>query len=58
MAKVLVEVPFHGCYMQKMRLSYFIKRFDRYGKEAAATEDFAQLTGNTRDKNIVLRWKS
>jgi serine/threonine-protein kinase HipA len=31
-------------------LSYFIKRFDRYGKgRKLATEDFAQLTGNTRD---------
>src|SRR5690606_18549186 len=31
-------------------LSYFIKRFDRYGKgKKWATEDFAQLTGNTRD---------
>jgi serine/threonine-protein kinase HipA len=27
-----------------------IKRFDRYGKGSKyATEDFAQLTGNTRD---------
>jgi serine/threonine-protein kinase HipA len=32
-------------------LSYFIKRFDRYGKGSKLpTEDFAQLTGNTRDK--------
>jgi serine/threonine-protein kinase HipA len=30
-------------------LSYFIKRFDRYGKGSKPTEDFAQLTGNTRD---------
>lgn len=52
MAKVLgLEVPFHGMlYGEDGSLSYFIKRFDRYGKgKKLATEDFAQLTGNTRD---------
>lgn len=52
MAKVFVlEVPFHGMlYGKDGSLSYFIKRFDRYGKgKKLATEDFAQLTGNTRD---------
>ncbi|NDP28730.1 MAG: HipA domain-containing protein [Flavobacterium sp.] len=46
-----LEVPFHGMLYGKDRsLSYFIKRFDRYGKgKKWATEDFAQLTGNTRD---------
>jgi serine/threonine-protein kinase HipA len=37
-------------YAKDGSLSYFIKRFDRYGKGSKlATEDFAQLTGNTRD---------
>jgi serine/threonine-protein kinase HipA len=52
MAKVLgIHVPFHGMvYGKDGSLSYFIKRFDRYGKgKKYATEDFAQLTGNTRD---------
>jgi serine/threonine-protein kinase HipA len=52
MAKVFgLEVPFHGMvYAKDCSLSYFIKRFDRYGKgKKLATEDFAQLTGNTRD---------
>lgn len=52
MAKVFgLEVPFHGMlYGKDGSLSYFIKRFDRYGKRSKyATEDFAQLTGNTRD---------
>lgn len=52
MAKVFgLEVPFHGMlYGKDGSLSYFIKRFDRYGKGCKyATEDFAQLTGNTRD---------
>ncbi|MBD0725108.1 phosphatidylinositol kinase [Flavobacterium sp. L1I52] len=52
MAKAFgLEVPFHGMlYAKDGSLSYFIKRFDRYGKgKKWATEDFAQLTGNTRD---------
>lgn len=52
MAKVFgLDVPFHGMlYAKDGSLSYFIKRFDRYGKgKKYATEDFAQLTGNTRD---------
>lgn len=52
MAKVFgLNVPFHGMlYAKDGSLSYFIKRFDRYGKgKKLATEDFAQLTGNTRD---------
>lgn len=52
MAKVFgLDVPFHGIlYAKDGSLSYFIKRFDRYGKgKKLATEDFAQLTGNTRD---------
>jgi serine/threonine-protein kinase HipA len=52
MAKVFgLEVPFHGMlYAKDGSLTYFIKRFDRYGKgKKRATEDFAQLTGNSRD---------
>ena len=52
MAKVFgLDVPLHGMlYAKDGSLSYFIKRFDRYGKgKKLATEDFAQLTGNTRD---------
>lgn len=52
MAKLFgLDVPFHGMlYAKDGSLSYFIKRFDRYGKgKKLATEDFAQLTGNTRD---------
>lgn len=52
MAKAFgLEVPFHGMlYAKDGSLSYFIKRFDRYGKgKKWAIEDFAQLTGNTRD---------
>jgi serine/threonine-protein kinase HipA len=52
MAKAFgLDVPFHGMvYAKDGSLSYFIKRFDRYGKgKKIATEDFAQLTANTRD---------
>lgn len=52
MAKVYgLEVPFHGLvYSKDGSLSYFIKRFDRYSKgKKYATEDFAQLSGNSRD---------
>lgn len=46
-----IEVPIHGMlYAKDQSRSYFIKRFDRYGKnKKLATEDFAQLTGNSRD---------
>lgn len=52
MAKVYgLEVPIHGLvYSKDGSLSYFIKRFDRYSKgKKYATEDFAQLSGNSRD---------
>jgi len=52
MAKVNgLDVPLHGLiYSKDGSLSYFIKRFDRYGRgKKHATEDFAQLTGNSRD---------
>jgi serine/threonine-protein kinase HipA len=46
-----INVPLTGLLYSKDRsLSYFIKRFDRYGKNKKyALEDFAQLTGNSRD---------
>ncbi len=52
MAKLFkIEVPIHGLvYSKDNSLSYFIKRFDRYGiNEKYQTEDFSQLTGNSRD---------
>ena len=52
MAKTFgLEVPLHGMvYSKDGSLSYFIKRFDRYSKgKKYATEDFTQLTGNSRD---------
>lgn len=52
MAKIYtIEVPIHGLvYSKDNSLSYFIKRFDRYGKDKKfQTEDFSQLTGNSRD---------
>lgn len=52
MAKVYgIEVPLHGLiYSKDNSKSYFIKRFDRHGKgKKYATEDFTQLTGNSRD---------
>lgn len=52
MAKIYgIEVPMHGMvYSKDGSRSYFIKRFDRYPKDKKyATEDFAQLSGNTRD---------
>jgi serine/threonine-protein kinase HipA len=46
-----IEVPFHGLiYCKDGSKSFFIKRFDRIGrKRKQATEDFAQLSGNSRD---------
>jgi serine/threonine-protein kinase HipA len=52
MAKVYgIDVPLHGLvYSKDNSKSYFIKRFDRYGKgKKYETEDFSQLTGNSRD---------
>lgn len=45
-----IEVPLTGLvYSKDGSLSYFIKRFDRYGKKKKYhLEDFAQLTNNTR----------
>ena len=46
-----IEVPLTGLvYSEDGSLSYFIKRFDRYGKNKKYhLEDFAQLTNNTRE---------
>ncbi len=46
-----IEVPQHGLIYDKTgSLHYFIKRFDRSGKsEKFAVEDFAQLSGKTRN---------
>jgi serine/threonine-protein kinase HipA len=50
-AKAGIEVPFHGMVRSKDgSLTYFTKRFDRVGrKDRVPVEDFAQLTGNSRD---------
>ena len=46
-----LEVPLHGMvYSIDGKLTYFIKRFDRYGrKNKYSLEDFAQLSGNSRE---------
>ena len=46
-----VDVPLHGLiYSKDGSLTYFIKRFDRIGRnQKLALEDFAQLLGLTRD---------
>jgi len=52
MAKILgIDVPLTGLVFSKDgSLSYFIKRFDRYGtNKKKHLEDFAQLTNNTRE---------
>lgn len=63
MAKAVgIEVPFHGMiYSRDGSLSYFIKRFDRVGRnKKLPVEDFSQLAGLSRDtkydftlKNII-----
>jgi serine/threonine-protein kinase HipA len=52
LAKIVgIEVPLHGLvYSRDGSLTYFIKRFDRIGKnKKRAREDFAQLSGESRD---------
>lgn len=45
-----IETPLHGMlYNKDNQLTYFIKRFDRKGKNKIAIEDFAQLAGLNRD---------
>jgi serine/threonine-protein kinase HipA len=45
------DVPIHGMvYSAEGKLTYFIKRFDRYGRNKKySLEDFAQLAGKSRD---------
>jgi serine/threonine-protein kinase HipA len=48
--RVDIDVPFHGMVLSKDgNLTYFIKRFDRAGSNRVPVEDFAQLTGGSRD---------
>lgn len=46
-----IEVPLHGLlYGRDQAMTYFVKRFDRIGrKDKLHVEDFAQLSGQTRD---------
>jgi len=50
-ASINIETPLHGLlYASDGSLTYFIKRFDRFGRsKKRMQEDFAQLTGKTRD---------
>lgn len=50
-ALVGIETPVHGMvYSRDGSLTYFIKRFDRSGRNKKShVEDFAQLEGRTRD---------
>ncbi|MCL5029804.1 MAG: HipA domain-containing protein [Bacteroidetes bacterium] len=46
-----LDVPLHGMvYSIDSKLTYFIKRFDRYGRDKKySLEDFAQLAGKSRE---------
>ena len=46
-----IEIPLHGLvYSIDGKFTYFIKRFDRYGKnKKLSLEDFAQLAGKSRE---------
>ncbi len=46
-----IDVPLHGLlYGRDGELTYFIKRFDRFGRDGKIhVEDFAQLSGHDRD---------
>lgn len=50
-SEIELEIPLHGMiYSKDNSLTYFIKRFDRFGKnKKIAVEDFAQLAGKNRD---------
>lgn len=49
-AAVGIEVPVHGLLRSvDGSLTYFIKRFDREGRERLPVEDFAQLSGASRE---------
>ncbi|MGO9482357.1 MAG: HipA domain-containing protein [Candidatus Kryptoniota bacterium] len=46
-----LDVPLHGMvYSVDRRLTYFVQRFDRHGRDGKySLEDFAQLAGKSRD---------
>lgn len=45
-----IVTPLSGLlYCKDGAFSYFVKRFDRRGRDRVAVEDFAQLSGRTRD---------
>ena len=45
-----IQVPLHGLvYSKDGSMTYFIKRFDREGRNKIAVEDFSQLIGLSRD---------
>lgn len=49
-ASIGIEIPLHGLlYSKDKSLTYFIKRFDREGRRKVVVEDFAQLSGKSRD---------
>ena len=50
-ATIGLEVPVHGLlYAKDGSMTYFIKRFDRFGHhKKLALEDFSQLSGKSRD---------
>ena len=49
-AVVGIVVPLHGLVRARDgSLTYFVKRFDRAGRERLPLEDFAQLSGESRD---------
>ena len=49
-AAVGIEVPVHGLLRSiDSSVTYFIKRFDREGRDRLPVEDFAQLSGESRD---------
>jgi serine/threonine-protein kinase HipA len=49
-AAVEIEVPVHGLLRSADgSFTYFIKRFDRNGRERLPLEDFAQLSGESRE---------
>jgi serine/threonine-protein kinase HipA len=49
-AAVGIEVPVHGLVRSvDGSFSYFIKRFDREGRDRMPVEDFAQLSGASRE---------
>lgn len=49
-AAAQIEVPQHGLiYARDMSLTYFTRRFDRAGWKRIPLEDFAQLSGATRE---------